>query len=113
MGFEHSFHSNLLSHWILTKSAVVVLGLFEIADHVFDFLCPGSCCTVASMFSFQVSTHYLPSLVVAANQVVPVFLGAAETEHGVRRLLNLLVGLVPSATETAARRGAPTVDTYS
>ena len=42
---------------------------------------------------------------VATNQVVPVFLGAAETEHGVRRLLNLLVGLVPSAAETAARRG--------
>jgi elongation factor G len=42
---------------------------------------------------------------VAANQVVPVFLGAAETEHGVRRLLNLLVGLVPSAAETATRRG--------
>jgi elongation factor G len=42
---------------------------------------------------------------VAANQVVPVFLGAAETEHGVRRLLNLLVGLVPGAAETATRRG--------
>jgi elongation factor G len=42
---------------------------------------------------------------VAANQVVPVFLGAAETEHGVRRLLNLLVGLVPNAAETATRRG--------
>lgn len=42
---------------------------------------------------------------VAANQVVPVFLGAAETEHGVRRLLNLLVGLVPNADETATRRG--------
>ncbi len=42
---------------------------------------------------------------VAANQVVPVFLGAAETEHGVRRLLSLLVGLVPGAAETATRRG--------
>ena len=42
---------------------------------------------------------------LAANQIVPVFFGAAEQEHGVRRLLNHLGELVPSAEETAARRG--------
>ncbi len=42
---------------------------------------------------------------VAANQVVPVFIGAAELEHGVRRLLDHLAELVPSAADTAARRG--------
>ena len=42
---------------------------------------------------------------VAANQVVPVFLGAAEQEHGVRRLLDHLVDLVPAADATAQRRG--------
>ncbi|MCH7932248.1 MAG: elongation factor G [Proteobacteria bacterium] len=42
---------------------------------------------------------------VAANQVVPVFLGAAEQEHGVRRLLDHLVELVPAADATAQRRG--------
>ena len=42
---------------------------------------------------------------LAANQVVPVFFGAAELGHGVRRLLNHLVGLLPTAAETAVRRG--------
>ena len=42
---------------------------------------------------------------LAANQVVPVFFGAAELEHGVRRLLNHLVEIVPGPAETAARRG--------
>ncbi len=42
---------------------------------------------------------------LAANQIVPVFFGAAEQEHGVRRLLNHLGAILPSARETAARRG--------
>ena len=42
---------------------------------------------------------------LAANQIVPVFFGAAEQEHGVRRLLDHLGDIVPSAQETAARRG--------
>ncbi|MCH9020275.1 MAG: elongation factor G [Proteobacteria bacterium] len=42
---------------------------------------------------------------VAANQVVPVFLGVAEQEHGVRRLLDHLAELVPTADATAQRRG--------
>ncbi|MFQ5783282.1 MAG: elongation factor G [Alphaproteobacteria bacterium] len=42
---------------------------------------------------------------VAANQVAPVFIGSGEYEHGVRRLLTHMVNLVPSAAETAARRG--------
>lgn len=42
---------------------------------------------------------------LAANQIVPVFFGAAEQEHGVRRLLNHLGAILPSAAETAARRG--------
>ncbi len=41
---------------------------------------------------------------VAANQVVPVFIGSGEFENGVRRLLDHLVELVPSAAETAERR---------
>lgn len=42
---------------------------------------------------------------LAANQIVPVFFGAAEQEHGVRRLLNHLGKILPTAEETAARRG--------
>lgn len=42
---------------------------------------------------------------VAKNAVVPVFLGAAELEHGVRRLLTHLVHLIPDAAETAKQRG--------
>ena len=42
---------------------------------------------------------------LAANQIVPVFFGAAEQEHGIRRLLNHLAEIVPGPAETAARRG--------
>ena len=42
---------------------------------------------------------------LAANQIVPVFFGAAESEHGVRRLLNHLAEIVPGPEKTAARRG--------
>ncbi len=42
---------------------------------------------------------------VAANKVVPVFLGAAEQDHGVRRLLDHMAHLVPAAAATAAGRG--------
>ena len=42
---------------------------------------------------------------VAKNAVVPVFLGAAELENGVRRLLNHLVHLIPDAAVTAKQRG--------
>ena len=42
---------------------------------------------------------------VAKNAVVPVFLGAAELEHGVRRLLSHLVQLIPDASVTAERKG--------
>lgn len=42
---------------------------------------------------------------LAANQIVPVFFGSAEQEHGVRRLLNHLGEILPSAEETAANRG--------
>ena len=42
---------------------------------------------------------------LAEGQVVPVFIGAAEHDHGVRRLLDHLVRLVPAASRTAERRG--------
>jgi elongation factor G len=42
---------------------------------------------------------------LAEGQVVPVFIGAAEHDHGVRRLLDHLVRLVPAASHTAGRRG--------
>ncbi len=45
---------------------------------------------------------------MAANKIVPVFLGAAEHEFGVRRLLRHMVTLVPKAEETAKRRGIDT-----
>ncbi len=45
---------------------------------------------------------------VAANKIVPVFLGAAEHEFGVRRLLRHMATLVPKAEETAQRRGVDT-----
>jgi elongation factor G len=42
---------------------------------------------------------------LAANQIVPVFFGAAELEHGVRRLLNHMGEIMPTADDTAERRG--------
>jgi len=42
---------------------------------------------------------------LAANQIVPVFFGAAEQEHGVRRLLNHLGEIMPTSDDTAKRRG--------
>jgi elongation factor G len=45
---------------------------------------------------------------LGANQVVPVFIGAAEYEHGVRRLLDHLAELVPTAGETLDRLGIDT-----
>ncbi|MSP81537.1 MAG: elongation factor G [Alphaproteobacteria bacterium] len=41
---------------------------------------------------------------VADNQLVPVFVGSAERDHGVRRLLAHMAQLVPTAAATAARR---------
>ncbi|MFQ5983899.1 MAG: elongation factor G [Alphaproteobacteria bacterium] len=41
----------------------------------------------------------------AGNKVVPVFFGATEQEHGVRRLIAWLAELVPSPAATAGRRG--------
>jgi elongation factor G len=42
---------------------------------------------------------------LAANQIVPVFFGAAGQEHGVRRLLNHLGEIMPTSDDTAKRRG--------
>ena len=42
---------------------------------------------------------------VAANHVVPVFIGAAEQESGVRRLIAHLARFVPAAAVTAEHRG--------
>jgi len=42
---------------------------------------------------------------IAANQVSPVFIGAAEFENGIRRLLDHLADFVPEAEAMAARRG--------
>ena len=47
---------------------------------------------------------------LAAGQVVPVFIGAAEHDHGVRLLLDHLVRLVPAAAHTAERRGVDVGD---
>ena len=47
---------------------------------------------------------------LAEGQVVPVFIGAAEHDHGVRRLLDHLVRLVPAAAHTAERRGVDAGD---
>ena len=47
---------------------------------------------------------------VAANKVVPVFLGGAEQDHGVRRLLDHMAHLVPAAAATAAGRGLDAAD---
>ena len=41
----------------------------------------------------------------SAGNVVPVFIGAAEHENGVRRLLDHLVEMAPSSEDTAKRRG--------
>lgn len=41
----------------------------------------------------------------AGGKVVPVFFGAAEQEHGVRRLMAWLAELVPPPAATAAKRG--------
>ncbi|WGF86836.1 elongation factor G [Marinivivus vitaminiproducens] len=42
---------------------------------------------------------------LTADKITPVFLGVADQDKGVRRLLHAIVGLVPTAADTAARRG--------
>lgn len=42
---------------------------------------------------------------VADNQIVPVFLGAAEHDNGVRRLIAHMQAMVPAPETTAKRRG--------
>lgn len=44
-------------------------------------------------------------LELGADQIVPVFMGVAEAEFGVRPLLDALVREAPEPQETAARRG--------
>ena len=44
---------------------------------------------------------------LAEDLIVPVLIGAAEHQHGVTRLLKALRHEVPTATETADRRGIP------
>lgn len=42
---------------------------------------------------------------VADNQIVPVFLGAAEHDNGVRRLIQHMTAMAPGPAATAKRRG--------
>lgn len=47
---------------------------------------------------------------LSADQIVPVFLGIAEQEYGVRPLLDALIKEVPAPTITAQRRGLTSKD---